>query len=332
MLRITSFLLRPLTGLVLVTASLTSTAQAQSGHGIASRPDSDGGRVVITAVRDGSPAAAAGLRSGDRVVVLGDRDETPRAGGAWTMVGLLRGSSPIRARVTRGDSTWVIQLGTRAVVGANAATSLGSGESTVPAFDQPTTVPSFDRPATVPSFDRPTTVPSFDRPTTVPSLDAPTRVPTSGASGPVTPAPRRAESPAPTREESNGLASRAWRADCAALRGPRPGRTYAWLSTSGSATERLWLNTDGSYALHRSSAYSSYAEDGCYAIGEGTITFYRVASSALANAPGATSDTRVSLGSSSARFDRRMTSLRLLDGGRRGLILDGERYEVSSDR
>ncbi len=121
-----------------------------------------------------------------------------------------------------------------------------------------------------------------------------------------------------------------WREACGGLGGIRPGLVYFWLSSSGAATERLWLNLDGSYSLHRSSAYSSYAEDGCYQIEGARITFYKVASSALATSPGVTRSTTTTLGSSSARFEVRTLPIELIDGGRGGIRIAGDLYSVAT--
>jgi hypothetical protein len=124
------------------------------------------------------------------------------------------------------------------------------------------------------------------------------------------------------------LGNRAWRAACASTAGPRFNAKYFWLSSSGASSEQLWLNSDGSYSTQRSSTYSSYAEDGCYAINGGRITFFKSASSAMASAPGATSDRGVSLGSASdARFEPRTVSF-VRDGDT--LVINGDRYAPTS--
>ncbi|MFM8780027.1 MAG: hypothetical protein ACKOFO_00820, partial [Gemmatimonadota bacterium] len=224
----------------------------------------------------------------------------------------LRGAEPLSLVVRRGTQTVIARLE-------------GEGGPSVPSFDDQTSVPSFDRPTSVPSFDPPVAVPSTGGSVTVPSTE---RQSSERPSATTALTPPAATSPAPERTSGP---DRAWRRACAELRGIRPNRVYQWLSASGSATEKLWLNGDGSYALHRSSAVSSYAEDGCYQIQGKGITLYAVASSALATSVGATREGTVTLGSSSTPFTRRTLTVQLIDGGRTGLVLDGERYRLAGN-
>ncbi len=167
------------------------------------------------------------------------------------------------------------------------------------------------------------TVPSFGE-VEVPSTGgrAPAPVAASGESPAV---------PAPSKAAPRDVApSRAWRTACAGLAGPRPGLKYAYVSRSG-ALSQIWLNKDGSYSLQRSSAYSSYAEDGCYSIAGGQVVFLKWASSALAETSAPPGGTRVILGSATDAhaFDRTARPITLIGGGRGGLVLDGDRYDVA---
>lgn len=195
------------------------------------------------------------------------------------------------------------------IVGHGGAPGTGSG-GTVPSTGGAGSVPSFGD-ATVPSFGS-VPVPSAGGDGRVPATGGQGRVPSSGGTG---------SQPAGT--------DRAWRAACTSLQGTRLNATYQWLSRSGASQEQLRFQPDGSYALLRSSAVSSYAEDGCYAISGGSITFYKALSSALASAPGATSDRRVSLGSASqGAFEPRTVSFAREGNGQGGVVIDGERYWV----
>jgi hypothetical protein len=125
------------------------------------------------------------------------------------------------------------------------------------------------------------------------------------------------------------VASRAWRAACASLTGPRLNGKWMWVSGSGSASEELWLNADGSYSTSRTSVVSSYAEDGCYAIAGGNITFYKALSSAMGSVPSATSQGRVTLGSASqGQFEPRTVRFDMEGNGRGALTIGGDRYRV----
>lgn len=124
-----------------------------------------------------------------------------------------------------------------------------------------------------------------------------------------------------------GFGSREWRAECRALGGMRLSGKWMWLSTSGSSSEELWLNTDGSYSLSRTSMVSSYAEDGCYAIANGRITFYKALSSAMASVPSTSTQTKVTLGSSSqSQFEPRTVSF-VAGNDNSTLVINGDRYQ-----
>ncbi|MDQ8170379.1 MAG: hypothetical protein P3A29_06260 [Gemmatimonadota bacterium] len=285
----------------------------------------DAGPVAIrvTAVRAATPGARAALRAGDVIErIVDERSGTAIATTPSEIMTWLRGPETLSLVVRRGTQTVIARLD-------------GEGGPSVPSFDDPTSVPSFDRPTAVPAFDRPTNVPSFDRPVSVPSTGGTVTVPSMERQSnqrPSTTTELAQPTPAPATPEQTSGPDRTWRRACAELRGIRPNRVYQWLSASGAATEKLWLNGDGSYALHRSSAVSSYAEDGCYQIQGKGITLYAVASSALATSVGATREGKVTLGSSSTPFTRRTLTLQLIDGGRTELVLDGERYRLATDR
>lgn len=275
--------------------------------------DAGPGAVRVTAVRAATPGARAALRAGDVIErIVDERSGTAIATTPSEILTRLRGAEPLSLVVRRGAQTVIARLE-------------GEGGPSVPSFDDQTSVPSFDRPTSVPSFDRPVAVPSTGGSVTVPSTE---RQSSERPSATTALTPPAATSPAPERTSGP---DRAWRRACAELRGIRPNRVYQWLSASGAATEKLWLNGDGSYALHRSSAVSSYAEDGCYQIQGKGITLYAVASSALATSVGATREGTVTLGSSSAPFTRRTLTVQLIDGGRTGLVLDGERYRLAGN-
>jgi hypothetical protein len=275
--------------------------------------DAGPGAVPVTAVRAATPGARAALRAGDVIErIVDERSGTAIATTPSEILTRLRGAEPLSLVVRRGTQTVIARLE-------------GEGGPSVPSFDDQTSVPSFDRPTSVPSFDRPVAVPSTRGSVTVPSTERQSSERPSAATALTPPA---AASPAPER---TGGPDRAWRRACAELRGIRPNRVYQWLSASGAATEKLWLNGDGSYALHRSSAVSSYAEDGCYQIQGKGITLYAVASSAIATSVGATREGTVTLGSSSTPFTRRTLTVQLIDGGRTGLVLDGERYRLAGN-
>ena len=285
--------------------------------------DAGPGAVRVTAVRAATPGARAALRAGDVIErIVDERSGTAIATTPSEIMTRLRGEGSLSLVVRRGTQTIIARLE-------------GEGGPSVPAFDDRTSVPAFDRPTTVPSFDGPTSVPSFERPVAVPSTGGSTSVPSTDrvpSQRPSAPTERTQPALTPPVPEQTGGPDRAWRRACAELRGIRPNRVYQWLSASGAATEKLWLNGDGSYALHRSSAVSSYAEDGCYQIQGKGITLYAVASSALATSVGATREGTVTLGSSSTPFTRRTVAIQLLDGGRGGIVLDGERYRLVTDR
>ena len=285
--------------------------------------DAEPGTVRVTAVRAATPGARAALRAGDVIErIVDERSGTALATTPSEILTRLRGEGALSLVVRRGAQTVIARLE-------------GEGGPSVPAFDEQTSVPSFDRPTTVPSFDRPTSVPSFDRPVAVPSTGGSTTVPSTDhppSQRPSATTELAQPTPTPPAPERTSGPDRAWRRACAELRGIRPNRVYQWLSASGAATEKLWLNGDGSYALHRSSAVSSYAEDGCYQIQGKGITLYAVASSALATSVGATREGTVTLGSSSTPFTRRTLAVQLIDGGRTGIVLDGERYRLVTDR
>jgi hypothetical protein len=212
------------------------------------------------------------------------------------------------------------------IVGNGGAPGTGSG-GTVPSTGGAGSVPSFGS-APVPKTGGAGSVPSFGD-ATVPSFGS-VPVPSAGGDGrvPATGGQGRVPSSGGTGSQAAGP-DRAWRAACASLQGTRLNATYQWLSRSGASQEQLRFQPDGSYALLRSSAVSSYAEDGCYAIGGGSITFYKALSSALASAPGATSDRRVSLGSASqGAFEPRTVSFAREGNGQGGVVIDGERYWV----
>ncbi|MFM8603567.1 MAG: hypothetical protein ACKOC2_05685 [Gemmatimonadota bacterium] len=275
--------------------------------------DAGPGALRVTAVRAATPGARAALRAGDLIErIVDERSGTAIATTPSEILTRLRGAEPLSLVVRRGTQTVIARLE-------------GEGGPSVPSFDDQTSVPSFDRPTSVPSFDPPVAVPSTGGSVTVPSTE---RQSSERPSATTALTPPAAASPAPERTSGP---DRAWRRACAELRGIRPNRVYQWLSASGAATEKLWLNGDGSYALHRSSAVSSYAEDGCYQIQGKGITLYAVASSALATSVGATREGTVTLGSSSAPFTRRTLTMQLIDGGRTGLVLDGERYRLAGN-
>lgn len=136
--------------------------------------------------------------------------------------------------------------------------------------------------------------------------------------------------PAPVHAQSGEMGNREWRKACASLDGPRPTGKYFWLSSSGSSSEMLWLNADGSYSTQRSSAYSSYTEDGCFQIDGSRMTFYKVASAAMASAPSSTGQRGVSLGSASgATFEPRTVSFATDKGV---LVIGGDKYSPTTDR
>jgi len=137
--------------------------------------------------------------------------------------------------------------------------------------------------------------------------------------------------PAPADAQSTGgMGNREWRAACASLTGPRPAGKYFWLSSSGSSSEMLWLNADGSYSTQRSSAYSSYTEDGCFMIDGAKMTFYKVASAAMASAPTSTGQRGVTLGSASGpTFEPRTVSFATEKGA---LVIGGDKYAPTTDR
>lgn len=275
--------------------------------------DAGPGAVRVTAVRAATPGARAALRAGDVIErIVDERSGTAIATTPSEILTRLRGAEPLSLVVRRGTQTVIARLE-------------GEGGPSVPSFDDQTSVPSFDRPTSVPSFDRPVAVPSTGGSVTVPSTE---RQSSERPSATTALTPPAAASPAPERTSGP---DRTWRRACAELRGIRPNRVYQWLSASGAATEKLWLNGDGSYALHRSSAVSSYAEDGCYQIQGKGITLYAVASSAIATSVGATREGTVTLGSSSTPFTRRTLTVQLIDGGRTGLVLDGERYRLAGN-
>lgn len=300
---------------------VTAAAEGQTPRGLTL--DTGQGALRVMAVRAATPGDRAALRAGDVIErIVDERSGTAIATTPSEIMTRLRGAETLSLIVRRGTQTVIARLD-------------AEGGPSVPAFDDRTSVPSFDRPTTVPAFDRPTSVPSFDRPVAVPSTGGSTTVPsTDRPPSPRPSLPTELAQPTPashTPDRTSGP-DRAWRRACAGLRGLRPNRVYQWLSASGAATEKLWLNGDGSYALHRSSAVSSYAEDGCYQIQGRAITLYAVASSALATSGGATREGTVTLGSSSTPFTRRTLTVQLLDGGRTGIVMDGERYRLTSDR
>lgn len=305
--------------ILLVVASTGAAGQTPRGLTL----ETGQGAVRVTAVRAASSGARAALRAGDVIErIVDERSGTALATTPSEILTRLRGEGALSLVVRRGVQTIIARLE-------------GEGGPSVPAFDEETSVPSFDRPTTVPSFDRPTSVPSFDRPVAVPSTGGSTTVPSTDrppSQRPSATTELAQPTPTPPAPERTTGPDRAWRRACAELRGIRPNRVYQWLSASGAATEKLWLNGDGSYALHRSSAVSSYAEDGCYLIQGKTITLYAVASSALATSPGVTREGTVTLGSSSTSFTRRTLAVQLIDGGRTGIVLDGERYRLATDR
>ncbi len=224
----------------------------------------------------------------------------------------------------------------------NVPVPASGGSGTVPASGGSGTVPATGGAGSVPSFGE-VTVPSFGR-VPVPSTGGAGRVPASGGAGNVPSTggagavPVGGDRPVLRPEEDRrgggrgGQAEspdRAWRAACASLTGTRLNATYQWLSRSGAAQEQLRFHPDGSYALLRSSAVSSYAEDGCYAIRGGQLTFYKALSSAMGAVPSATSAGRVTLGSaSSASFEPRTVPFALEGNGQGGVVIDGERYWV----
>jgi len=275
--------------------------------------DAGPGALRVTAVRAATPGARAALRAGDLIErIVDERSGTAIATTPSEILTRLRGAEPLSLVVRRGTQTVIARLE-------------GEDGPSVPSFDDQTSVPSFDRPTSVPSFDRPVPVPSTGGSVTVPATE---RQSSERPSATAALTPPAATSPVP--ERSSGP-DRTWRRACAELRGIRPNRVYQWLSASGAATEKLWLNGDGSYALHRSSAVSSFAEDGCYQIQGKGITLYAVASSALATSVGATREGTVTLGSSSTPFTRRTLTVQLIDGGRTGLVLDGEQYRLAGN-
>jgi len=273
--------------------------------------DAGPGAVPVTAVRAATPGARAALRAGDVIErIVDERSGTAIATTPSEILTRLRGAEPLSLVVRRGTQTVIARLE-------------GEGGPSVPSFDDQTSVPSFDRPTSVPSFDRPVAVPSTRGSVTVPSTE---RQSSERPSATTALTPPAATSPVP--EWTSGP-DRTWRRACAELRGIRPNHVCQWLSASGAGTEKLWLNGDGSYVIHRSSAVSSYAEDGCYKIQGKEITLYAVASSALTTSVGATRQGTLTLGSSSTPFTRRTLTVQLLDGGRTGLVLDGERYRLA---
>lgn len=227
-------------------------------------------------------------------------------------------------------STTAVATGTPPAKGASAAAGVPStgGTVRVPATGGSVGVPSFGS-VPVPATGGAGGVPAFGS-VPVPASGGPAGVPQAGrqpAAAP--PATDRADRPAGGATTRGDGPSREWRAACAPLAGPRPGLKYAHVSRSG-ALSQLWLNADGSYSLQRSSPYSSYAEDGCYSIEGSQIAFLKVASSAMADAPAPPGGTRVVLGSATSRhaFDRSTKPISLIAGGRGGLLLDGDRYDV----
>ena len=316
-----------------------------------------GPRVV--AVTPGSTAQRMGVRVGDRLVKIGRVELVPRPsdppnaasptervrvamaevrdlvpvvvlrdGQLLTGVGSWR-EDFVPVPLNNGDDLMgaLLQLseGMVPVGGAGGGSAPGSGGVPVPSAGGTGSVPSFGS-APVPSAGGAGSVPSFGS-VPVPVVGGEGRVPVGGKR----PATRPGEGGTPVSGggDAPSAPDRAWRAACAGLAGTRHTGTYQWLSRSGAAQEQLRFQPDGSYALLRSSAVSSYAEDGCYAISGGSITFYKALSSAMASVPGATSDRRVTLGSASqASFEPRTVSFAREGGGQGGVVIDGERYGV----
>ena len=315
----------------------------------------------ITAVTPGSLAERLGLKAGDRILRMGRVDlvrHQTDPGNAATGVGRLRvaladPSELVPVLVWRdgavltGVGSWAgsvpvpLQDAT-ALIGA--LTTLAS-QGMVP-VESPGTVPvpSTGGTVAVPSTGGSVAVPSTGGSGTVPAFGD-SRVPASGGSGTVATGGGSTTVPTPTdprtpkggsggstggNGSSGSLGNREWRVACASLTGPRPAGKYFWLSSSGASSEMLWLNVDGSYSTQRSSAYSSYTEDGCFKIDGSRITFYKVASAAMASAPSATGQRGVSLGSASgATFEPRTVSFATDRGA---LVIGGDTYAPTTDR
>jgi hypothetical protein len=83
--------------------------------------------------------------------------------------------------------------------------------------------------------------------------------------------------------------------------------------------ESALADADGSYSLQRSSAYSSYAEDGCTRSTATTIALLKLASSAMADGPASPGSARVTLGGATGNqaFERSTKALSLIAGARR---------------
>ena len=289
-----------------------------------------GGSVPSTGGMSPVPGGGGCTCPGAGVPASGGDGSVPRSGGAGNTPTF--GSAPVPRNGGAGNTP---TFGTTPVPSSGGAGSVPSfGNAPVPKTGGAGSVPSFGD-ATVPSFGS-VPVPSTGGEGRVPATGGQGRVPSSGGVGSV---PVGGERPVlrPGEEAPRGGdrgsqpagPDRAWRAACTSLQGTRLNATYQGLSRSGAAQEQLRFQPDGSYALLRSSAVSSYAEDGCYAISGGSITFYKALSSALASAPGATSDRRVSLGSASqGAFEPRTVSFAREGNGQGGVVIDGERYWV----
>jgi hypothetical protein len=326
--------------------------------------------ALITAVTPGSLAERLGLRAGDKLLRLGRvdlvrhrtdpknaassagrlrvaiADPVPvvpvlvwRGGTLLTGVGAWDGAVPVplqSAEVVIGALSTLATQGVVPVESQGSITLPAAGaDGMVPAFGA-VSVPATGGAGSTPAFGD-VTVPSTGGAGRVPAFGEVT-VPRSGGAGGV-PTAGGANRPARGADGSGaagssgstgGLGNREWRAACAALTGPRPAGKYFWLSSSGSSSEMLWLNTDGSYSTQRSSAYSSYTEDGCFVIDGAKFTFYKVASAAMASAPTSTGQRGVTLGSASgATFEPRTVSFAAEKGA---LVIGGDRYTPTTDR
>ncbi len=204
----------------------------------------------------------------------------------------------------------------------------------VPPSGNTSSVPAFGD-AQVPPSGNASSVPAFGD-SQVPSTGGVGGVPSfadegsPGAGDSASPPEVSPQDPVVSESETRdpGFGSREWRAACRALDGMRLSGKWMWLSTSGSSSEELWLNTDGSYSLSRTSMVSSYAEDGCYAIANGRITFYKALSSAMASVPSTSTQTKVTLGSSSqAQFEPRTVTF-VIGNGNSTLVVNGDRYQI----
>lgn len=231
---------------------------------------------------------------------------------------------------------WHAEVAAQVPPSGKASSVPAFGDAQVPSSGNTSSVPAFGD-AQVPPSGNASSVPAFGD-SQVPSTGGVGGVPSFADEG----SPGAGDSASPPEVEDTpqdpvvsesetrdpGFGSREWRAECRALGGMRLSGKWMWLSTSGSSSEELWLNTDGSYSVSRTSMVSSYAEDGCYAIANGRITFYKALSSAMGSVPSTSTQTKVTLGSSSqAQFEPRTVSF-VIDNVNSTLVVNGDRYQI----